>query len=159
MNFDINEIMRQAIKVAWDAREHNNHPFSALLVNQFGDVLLKAENSVESDMDLTSHAEIKLISKATKKYNKEFLKKCIIVTSAEPCPMCSGAIFWSNIGTVIYGLSSQWLYEMSDPQHKNSLNITCREILERGTKEVKVIGPVLEEEASEPHLDFWKFDE
>lgn len=159
MDFDVNEMMRIAINLAWKARAHKNHPFGALLVDESGKILLKAENSVESDMDLTSHAEMNLISMATKKYNKEFLKKCILISSAEPCPMCSGAIFWSNIGTVIYGLSAQWLYEISDPQHKNSLSLSCRDVLQSGSKVINVIGPILEEEAREPHLEFWKFDE
>ncbi|MGD1817877.1 MAG: nucleoside deaminase [Pleomorphochaeta sp.] len=158
MDFDINQVMREAIKLAWKSREHNNHPFGALLVDSTGKILLEAENTVDKDMDVTSHAEMNLISMATKKYNKEFLKNCVIVCSAEPCAMCTGAIYWSNIGTIIYGISSQWLYEISDPEHKNSLNISCREVLESGSRKVKVIGPVLEEEAREPHFDFWKFD-
>lgn len=156
MDFDINELMRIAIKLAWKAREHNNHPFGAILVDKNGKILLKAENTVESDIDVTSHAEKNLVSMATKKYNKEFLKDCVLISSAEPCPMCSGAIYWSNIGTVIYGLSEQWLYEISDPMHNNSLNLPCRSVFESGTRVVNVIGPILEEEAREPHFDFWK---
>ncbi|MCY1151944.1 MAG: nucleoside deaminase [Sphaerochaetaceae bacterium] len=156
MDFDINEMMREAIKVAWRARKHKNHPFGAILVDKEGNILLEAENTVESDMDVTSHAERNLVSMATKKYNPEFLKDCVLVSSAEPCPMCSGAIYWSNIGTVIYGLSEQWLYEISDPLHLNSLLLSCRDILTSGTKVVNVIGPILEDEAREPHLNFWK---
>ncbi len=159
MDFDINEKMRRAIALAWNARAHKNHPFGALLCNEVGEILLEAENTVETDKDVTSHAELNLVSMATKKYNKEFLKRCILISSAEPCPMCAGAIYWSGIGTVVYGISEQWLYEISDPSHKNSLLLSCREVLASGTRKVQVIGPVLEEEAREPHIDFWKFDE
>lgn len=159
MDFDINELMREAIKIAFNSRSHKNHPFGALLADEFGNILLRAENSVESDMDIIAHPEMKIVSMASKKYNKEFLKKCILVTSAEPCPMCSGAIYWSNIGNIAYGISSQWLYELSDPKQKNSINLSCREIFERGTKTINVYGPILEEEARAPHLNFWKFDE
>lgn len=156
MEININELMRETIKVAQQARLHNNHPFGAILVNQNGEILLKAENTVETDHDVTSHAEKNLISLATKKYNPEFLRNCILISSAEPCPMCSGAIYWSNIGTVIYGLSEQALYEISDPNNKNSLMLSCRTVLNSGTRVIKVIGPILEEEAREPHLNFWK---
>jgi len=157
MEFDINQLMRESIKVAKQARLHNNHPFGAILVNQNGEILLKAENTVETDHDVTSHAEKNLVSMATKKYNPEFLSNCILISSAEPCPMCSGAIYWSNIGTVIYGLSEQSLYEISDPNNKNSLILPCRTVFNSGTRVIKVIGPILEEEAREPHLNFWKF--
>ncbi len=156
MDFDINEMMREAIKVAWRARKNNNHPFGAILVDKEGNILLEAENTVESEMDVTCHAERNLVSKATKKYNPEFLKECVLISSAEPCPMCAGAIYWSNIGTVIYGLSEQWLYEISDPLHLNSLMLSCRDVLTSGTKVIDVIGPILEDEAREPHLNFWK---
>ncbi len=156
MDFDINEMMRVAIKIAWKAREHDNFPFGAVLVDNNGRILLKAENTVKSDSDVTSHAFKNLVSMARKKYNKEFLKDCVIVCSSEPCPMCAGAIYWSNIGTVVYGLSEQWLYEFCDPMHKNSLNLPCRTVFNSGTRSVNVIGPILEEEAREPHFDFWK---
>ena len=156
MDFDINELMRDAIKVAWQAREHKNHPFGAILVDRYGNILLKAENTVETDMNVTSHAEMNLVSLASKKYNKEFLKNCTIICGAEPCTICAGEIYWANIGTVVYGISEQWLYEISDPNHINSLNIPCRAILDNGTKVINVVGPILEEEAREPHLNFWK---
>ena len=141
--------------LARQAREKGNHPFGALLANPDGEVLLTAENTVVTDKDITGHAETNLVRKAAKLYETEFLANCTLYTSTEPCPMCSGAIFWSNIRRVVFGLSQEGLYAITGGG-EDELILPCREVFAHGNKSIKVIGPLLEEEAKTVHLAFWK---
>ncbi len=155
MNEKTRRLLRAAIGVAHDARENGNHPFGALLADQAGNILLQAENTVVTDNDSTAHAELNLMRLASGKYNRDFLKNCTLYTSTEPCPMCSGAIFWGNVRRVVYGLSEEALYELADEASEDVLRLPCKDVFERGRKQVEVIGPVLEEEAREVHAGFW----
>ena len=150
------KFMRAAIRVAQRSRENGNHPFGALLVDERGKVLLEAENSVVTEKDCTGHAETNLIRAASRKYDRDLLARCTVYTSTEPCPMCSGAIYWGNVRRVVYGLSEEGLYEMIGDQDEKILYLPCREIFERGGKSIEVVGPVLEEEAREVHEGFWE---
>lgn len=152
------KLLRRAIQIAADARAHGNHPFGALLADAEGHILLEAENSVETDRDVTAHAELNLIRLASQKYAADELKDFSLYTSTEPCPMCAGAIFWGNLGRVVYALSEDGLYEITG-KTAYELALPCREVFERGTHPVNVIGPMLEGEAREVHLGFWRDNE
>ena len=148
-------LLRRAIEIAQSAREHGNHPFGALLAEKAGNILLEAENTVETDSDCTGHAETNLMRKASKKYTPEELQNFTLYTSTEPCPMCSGAIFWGDVGHVVYALSEEGLYEITG-ETPYELALPCREVFSRGTHSVEVEGPLLEEEARQVHLGFWR---
>ncbi len=154
---DINDLIfiRVAINVARRSRENGNHPFGAVLVDKDGNILLEAENTVVTDKDCTGHAETNLMRKASQKYDRDFLADCSLYTSTEPCPMCSGAIFWGNVRRVVYGLSEEQLYKVAGDESEEVLSLSCREVLEKGRKSIEVIGPVLEEEAMKIHEGFW----
>jgi tRNA(Arg) A34 adenosine deaminase TadA len=148
--------IRVAIEVANRAREHGNHPFGAILVSPENKILLEAENTVVTDKDITGHAETNLIRKASAKYSPEYLEHCTVYTSTEPCPMCAGAIFWSNVRRVVYGLRAKRLYSLtSEGAGEATISLTCEEVFERGRWKIEVIGPVLEEEAEKVHEGFW----
>jgi len=138
--------LRYAIMIADRAREHGSPPFGAVLVSDRGRILLEAENTQGATSDCTCHAETNLLREATRRFSRTFLKHAAIYTSAEPCPMCAGAIFWSGIGRVIFGLSSEHVYALTqgDAEH---LFEHCADVLARGTHPVEVIGPMIEDEA------------
>jgi tRNA(Arg) A34 adenosine deaminase TadA len=117
---------------------------------------MEAENTVVTARDCTGHAETNLMRQASAEYESEFLAKCTVYTSTEPCPMCAAAIFWANVRRVVYGLSEESLYEMVGGESEEALYLPCREIFARGKKPIEVIGPLLEEEAREVHLGFWR---
>ncbi|GAF35562.1 guanine deaminase [Lentilactobacillus farraginis DSM 18382 = JCM 14108] len=77
-------------------------PFGAVIANEQG-VLVTAHNQVLADQDPTAHAEITAIRKATKKLGTYDLSGYTLYTSCYPCPMCLGAIIWSNIKVAYYG--------------------------------------------------------
>jgi tRNA(Arg) A34 adenosine deaminase TadA len=147
-------LLRHAISLAASAREHGNHPFGALLADENGKILLTAENTVNTASDATGHAETNLVRMASQKFPSEALAKTTLYTSTEPCPMCSGAIFWAGIGRVVYALSEDGLYAMTGDSPE-SLKLPCREVFARGGRMVEVTGPLMEEEAARVHEGFW----
>jgi len=152
---EILRLMRVAIDIARRARENGNHPFGALLVDGEGNILLEAENTVVTERDCTGHAETNLMRMASQRYEPAFLTTCTLYTSTEPCPMCSGAIFWGDVRRVVYGLGEARFYKMIGEDDEEMLYMPCRMILERGSKQIEVIGPVLEDEALKVHEGFW----
>ena len=149
-----NKNIRIAIETAKESKKKGNLPFGCILVNKDGEVILKGENSINTDNDCLAHAEINLIRKASKIYDYSYLSSCSIYTSDEPCPMCTSAIFWSGIGKLIYGLSKKKYYEIVGRDNPNWVfEMPARELLEKGGRKLEVIGPLLEEEASVLHLD------
>lgn len=78
-------------------------PFGALLIDKNEEIIAIASNTVLGDHDPTAHAEMNAIRKATQKLNTHDLSGCTLYTTAYPCPMCLGAIIWSNIKKVYYG--------------------------------------------------------
>ncbi len=150
------QLLRQAITLAATAREHGNHPFGALLADTEGNVLATAENNVVTESDVTGHAETNLVRIASRKFSAEFLAGTMLYTSTEPCAMCSGAIYWSGIGRVVFALSEAGLYELTgaDPQNP-TLKLPCRKVFQAGRREIEVLGPLLAEEAKVVHVGFW----
>lgn len=147
-------LLRTAIALAARAREHGNHPFGALLADENGNILLEAENTVNTENDASGHAETNLVRLASKQFPVEVLAKSTLYTSTEPCPMCAGAIFWSGIGRVVYALSEDGLYALTGDSPE-SLKLACREVFARGGRPIEVLGPLLEEEAAKVHAGFW----
>jgi tRNA(Arg) A34 adenosine deaminase TadA len=142
--------IREAIALSEAAVRHGNHPFGALLVKD-GEVLLRAENNVETASDPTGHAETNLVRMAGASFSPEFLANCIVYTSTEPCPMCSAAIFWSGIRTIVYACSAARLDTIGDV----GFDLNSREVLAQARAPVTIIGPVLEDEAMRVHEAFW----
>ena len=155
MDKDHDRLIRVVIDVACRARNNGNHPFGAILVDEHGNILLEAQNTVVTENDVTGHAETNLMRLASKEYSADFLARCTLYTSTEPCAMCSGAIFWGNVRQVVFGLRAESLYEMVGEDSENVLSLSCRELFAKGGKSIEVIGPVLEEEAKEVHQGFW----
>jgi tRNA(Arg) A34 adenosine deaminase TadA len=148
---DVNDLkwMRMAFAVARRARDKGNRPFAAVLVDGQGQLLMEAHNTVLENDDCTAHAEANLLSQATRTYDRDFLATCTIYCSAEPCPMCAGAIYWANLRRVVYGLSQERLYELDARDEEEMLRLPCRAVLDRGQKSIQVLGPILEDEAQE----------
>ncbi len=99
----MNKYMRMAITEAKKGiNKGEGGPFGAVIVKD-GVVVAKAHNTVLKNHDATCHGEVNAIRKASKKLNTFDLSGCEIYTTGEPCPMCLGAILWSNISKVYYG--------------------------------------------------------
>jgi tRNA(Arg) A34 adenosine deaminase TadA len=149
-------LLLAAIALSEQAVLHGNYPFGALLADATGAVLLQAENTVETARDCTGHSEINLLRAASARYDLDQRRRCTLYVSAEPCAMCAGAIYWSGVGRVVYGLGVEGVVEASAGAHPvPTLPISCREVLARSGGSVAVSGPHREAEALAVHRRFW----
>ncbi len=141
-------LLRAAIAVARRARERGDEPYGAVLADAEGNVLLEAGNTQVTERDPTGHAETNLIRLASRRLDPAALATCTLYASAEPCAMCSGAIFWAGVGRVVYGLGADRIYERFPPDAEDPvMRLPCRDVLARGTRRTEVLGPALEKEA------------
>lgn len=150
--------LKKAIEISKEARASGNTPFGALLVDGDGNILLEQGNIEISEHKCTGHAETALAERASQKYDKNFLWDCTLYTTAEPCAMCSGAIYWANIGKVVYAMEEKTLLRLTGANDQNpTFDLPCREVFAKGQKQIEVVGPFssLEIEAAEVHKDFW----
>jgi tRNA(Arg) A34 adenosine deaminase TadA len=147
VDFSVHEAhMREVFAIARRARTHGNRPFGAMLVAGNGAVLSVAENSQITDEQVLAHAEMNLLHRAVKDFTPDVLEASTLYTSAEPCAMCAGAIFWSGVSRLVFGLSGDRLHQISgfSPQ---MVVASARDVLDRAGRKVEVIGPVFEREA------------
>jgi tRNA(Arg) A34 adenosine deaminase TadA len=151
-------LLRRAFDVARRAREGGDHPFGSVLADADGQVLLEQGNGYSSEgRDRTAHAERVLATNASRAYDLEFLRRCTLYTSAEPCAMCAGAIYWAGIGRVVYGQSEKGLKEQTGAHEENpTLDLPCELVFASGQRPTEVVGPLLEDEAAQLQADFWK---
>ena len=150
------QFLRRSFDVARRAASHGNHPFGAILVDEQDNVLIEGENSFMPSRDGTAHAERLLATEACKTLSDEVRAKATLYSSAEPCAMCAGAIYWAGIGRVVYGLGEQRLRVITGDHPENpTLDLPCRDVFNSGQRAIEVIGPLLEDEAAEPHAGVW----
>jgi tRNA(Arg) A34 adenosine deaminase TadA len=153
---DHESFLRRSFDVAKRAQTHGNHPFGAILVDADGKVLIESENGYMPDRDMTAHAERLLATQASRSHTPAFLAACTVYTSAEPCAMCSGALYWAGIGRVVFGLTEHDLKGITGSHAENpTLDLPCRVVLAAGQRPVEVIGPLLAEEAAALHMGVW----
>jgi tRNA(Arg) A34 adenosine deaminase TadA len=149
--------LRRSFDVARRAVTHGNHPFGAVLVDQHRNVLIEAENGYMPTHDGTAHAERLLATKACTTLSPDMLRQATLYSSAEPCAMCAGAIYWAGIGRLVYGLSEHRLRAVTGNHPENpTLDLPCREVFVSGQRQTEVVGPMLEDEAEAVHEGAWK---
>ncbi|MBW5448531.1 nucleoside deaminase [Cohnella sp. CFH 77786] len=146
------------VEVSKRARASGNTPFGCILVDEEGTVLLEQGNVEMTEHDCTGHAETTLMARASRLFSKEKLWKCTLYTTAEPCAMCAGSIYWGHVGKVVYGISEKRLAELTGDDEQNlTLDLSCRTVFASGRKPIVVIGPFPEVEAEvvAVHAGFW----
>lgn len=149
--------LRQAIALADKARERGNRPFGALIVAANGQVLAEASNANGESGDCTAHAELSAIRLASPLHCRDALATATLYSSAEPCVMCAGAIFWSAIGRVVYGIDAERLRVFRGERlDQKDAELSCRDVFERSSHPIECIGPSLIAEASQSHQGGWK---
>jgi tRNA(Arg) A34 adenosine deaminase TadA len=148
--------LRRSFEIAGRALTHGNHPFGALLVDQHRNVLIEVENGYMPSHDGTAHAERLLATQACTTLSPDVLKHATLYSSAEPCAMCAGAIYWAGIGRLVYGLSEHRLRAVTGNHPENpTLDLPCREVFASGQRASEVVGPLLEDEAEALHAGVW----
>ena len=157
MNQNDETLLRRAFAVAANARENGDHPFGSILADSAGKVLMEQGNGYSSEgNDRTAHAERLLASRAAREYSAAFLSGCTLYTSAEPCAMCAGAIYWAGIGRVVYGQTEKDLKRQTGDHEENpTLDLPCHVVFEAGQRPTEIVGPLLADEAAKLQTDFW----
>ena len=148
------EALRKVNLLAAKAKNNGKHPFAATLLAEDSETILLSASNVST----VKHAEIELVRKAAEIYSSEFLWCCTLVTNFEPCAMCTGAIYWANIGCIVFGASETELIKLTGDHKENpTLKMPCREIIKAGSKQIKVFGPYacVQDEILELHRNFW----
>jgi tRNA(Arg) A34 adenosine deaminase TadA len=148
--------LRRSFDVARRALANGNHPFGAILVDRNRNVLIEVENGYMPTHDRTAHAERLLATQASTTLGPDVLKGATLYSSAEPCAMCAGAIYWAGIGRLVYGLSEHRLRAITGNHPENpTLDLPCREVFASGQRATEVLGPLLEDEAEALHAGVW----
>ena len=153
-------LLRECVKIAHEAMLEGNHPFGALLADKDGNVLMRQKNEF-SVGGSAYHAETLLVFRAAKTYPAEFLNECTLYSNFEPCCMCTGAIYWSNIGRLVFGATEKDLLSYTGNNEENpTFSLSSRTVLSYGQKDVVVEGPTDDEELLgiiiKDHIEFWK---
>lgn len=100
--FDDNYFMKQALNEAKRAFDRDEVPIGAVVVAK-GQIIARAHNLTETLNDVTAHAEMQAITAAANYLGGKYLKDCILYVTLEPCTMCAGALYWSQVSKVVYG--------------------------------------------------------
>jgi tRNA(Arg) A34 adenosine deaminase TadA len=149
--------LRLAIERSRTARARGNRPFGAVVVAEDGRILAEAWCNTSESGDCTGHAETNAVRQVSPNVDRDTLSRATIYSSAEPCVMCAGAIFWSNIGRVVFGIDAERLrvFRGERPEQRDA-ELSCRNVFAASPHPIECIGPAMIEEASQPHVGFWK---
>jgi len=101
-NFNPETWMREALKEARKALDKDEVPVGAVIVAG-NRVIARAYNLTETLNDVTAHAEMQAITAAAAHIGGKYLKDCTLYVTLEPCLMCAGALYWSQITQIVYG--------------------------------------------------------
>lgn len=134
--------MKQALMQAKIASDKNEVPVGAVIVFN-NKIIAKAHNLTETLKDATAHAEMLAITSAANMLGAKYLKKCTLYVTAEPCVMCAGASYWSQIGKIVYGAKD----------NKRGFSNFNKKITHPQTE---IISGIMEFECSEIITDFFQ---
>jgi len=142
MNLTDEYFMNAALREEEAAFEKGEIPVGAVIVLN-GSIIARAHNLTETLNDVTAHAEMQALTSAFHYLGAKYLNDCTIYVTLEPCVMCAGALYWSQIGKVVYGAS--------DPKRGYTLANTA--LLHPKTE---VVSGVLEKESIKLLEDFFR---
>jgi tRNA(Arg) A34 adenosine deaminase TadA len=152
------KLLYETVRIAHEAVERGCHPFGALLADKDGNILIEIGNNKNASPCL--HAETAVMIEAGKKYSPEFLETCSLYTNFEPCVMCTGAVYWTNVGRIVFGLTEEQLLSCTKDHSENpTFDLPCHKVLEHGQRDMVICGPTKDEALKEAilkdHLSFW----
>jgi len=104
--FDDNYFMKRALQEAELAFDKNEVPVGAVIVMN-NQIIARAHNLTETLNDVTAHAEMQAFTAAADFLGGKYLKECTLSVTLEPCQMCAGASYWTQIGKIVFGASEE----------------------------------------------------
>ena len=134
--------MNQAIAEA----KKGDLPYGAVIVKD-SEIVIRGNNTAQTDNDLTAHGEINALRAFTKKYGYALnaLNDYTLYTTCEPCPMCAAACVWAGVSKIVFGASIQQLIDLGTEQ----IDISCKTVAEKSFQNIEVVGGVLGDECLE----------
>ena len=136
------KFMREALREAEAARAQGEIPIGAVVVWK-GHIIGRGHNETERLRDTTAHAEMIAITAASEAMGGKYLTDCTLYVTVEPCPMCAGALAWSQISRIVYGA----------PDVRRGYSLFTPSLLHPRTQ---TSGGVLQEDCAALMLDFFK---
>ncbi len=100
--FDDTYFMKRALQEAQAAFDQGEIPVGAVVVID-NTIIARAHNLTERLTDVTAHAEMQALTSASNFIGGKYLSQCTLYVTLEPCQMCAGALYWSQIGRIVYG--------------------------------------------------------
>ncbi len=154
---DIN-LLYETVRIAHEAVIKGCHPFGALLADKDGNILIERGNDKNASPCL--HAELSVMIEAGKRFSPVFLESCTLYTNFEPCVMCTGSAYWTNVGRIVFGLTEKQLLDLTLSHNENpTFSMPTKDVLEHGQRKMVVVGPTTDEELKKAiikdHIDFW----
>jgi tRNA(adenine34) deaminase len=134
--------MKQAIKEAQFALSKDEVPVGAVVVSN-NVIIARGHNLTEQLLDVTAHAEMQAITSAANHIGVKYLDQCTLYVTIEPCVMCAGALFWSQIGKVVYGAKDE----------KRGAGLIEKNLYHPKTT---VVGGIMADECGKMMSDFFK---
>lgn len=134
--------MKEALKEAHKAFDEDEVPVGAIVVCD-NKIIARAHNMTEKLNDVTAHAEMLAITSATNFLGGKYLNECTIYVTLEPCVMCAGALYWSQVKKIVYAASDE----------KRGFNSVGKNILHPKTE---VVANTLSNESTELLTTFFK---
>lgn len=98
--------MREALKEAQKALDHDEVPVGAVIVWK-NRIIARAHNLTETLNDPTAHAEMQAFTAATNAIGGKYLNDCVLYVTLEPCVMCAGAVYWTQLGKIVFGADDE----------------------------------------------------
>ena len=145
---DDKQYMQEAINEAKKARELEEVPIGAIIVNELGEIIGRGYNLRETSQKSNSHAEMTAIAQANDAMGSWRLEGCVLYVTLEPCPMCAGAIVQSRIEKVVFGAR--------DPKGGCCGSIYNLLDEERFNHKAEIVEGILEEECGALLSDFFR---
>ena len=131
--FDDTYFMKKALQEAQEAYRQGEIPVGAVVVTG-GTIIARAHNLTETLTDVTAHAEMQAITAASNYLGGKYLHDCTLYVTLEPCQMCGGALYWSQISRIVYGA--------------RDMERGCINLKTKLHPKTKISGGILEEEAA-----------
>lgn len=147
---DHDRYMVRAIELAREAAERGDQPFGSLLVRD-AEIVMEAQNAVNTAHDLREHPELSLAARAAREYTADACAETVMYTSTEPCAMCAGGISHAGLGAVGYSVSAERVVELAD----GDFAVPASAVFAYGDRDVEVFGPVLPEAGAAVHREYW----
>jgi len=138
--------MKQALLEAKKALEMDEVPIGAVIVHN-NKIISRGHNFTETLNDVTAHAEIQAITSATSFSGSKYLNECTIFITVEPCVMCAGALFWAQMGRIVFGapdlkrgysvLASEKILHPKTVVNKGVMQQECSDLLKKFFHELR----------------------